>query len=196
MLELLVLHLTLFLRQPAPTPSTEPAATAAEGKVSKADAERAEECSKDGWDLWKKRDLEGAADRFQQAVELDPNNTNAWNGLGWSRFHSGDFNAAKIAFQRCIELQPTHPAALTGLGQLALAPGNLKEPEPYLLKAAQANASAAWAGLGQLYLLQEKWADAEKWLQKLADAPDAGPKEWVNQLLQAAKDKKLDDNLK
>src|SRR6476469_4502160 len=118
---------------PQAAPATSPAA---EQKVSKADAEKAEEFSKDGWELWKKRDLEAAADRLQQAAELDPNNTSAWNGLGWSRFHGGDFQNGKIAFQRCIELEPTHPAALNGLGQMALTQGNLDEAEPYLLKAA------------------------------------------------------------
>lgn len=141
MLHALFLLSLILGPDPQATPTTAPALQ--EQKVSKADAEKAEEFNKDGWELWKKRDLEAAADRFQQAIELDPSNTNAWNGLGWSRFHSGDFNNAKVAFQRCIELEPAHPAALNGLGQMALTQGNLDEAEPYLLKAAQANASAA-----------------------------------------------------
>src|SRR6185295_14954639 len=50
----------------------------------------------------------------------------------------------------------------------------------------------AWWGLAKLYLLQGKFTEAEKYSQKLVDAGDDSAKE----LLDAAKAKKLDDNLK
>jgi tetratricopeptide (TPR) repeat protein len=87
---------------------------------------------------------------------------------------------------------PTHGAALNGLGQISLFKGKLDEAEKYLSKAANTGASAAWWGLAKVYLMQGKWEEAQKWSQKIVDSGDAT----AQPLLDAAKEKKLDDSLR
>ena len=77
-----------------------------------------------------------AVKKFEEAVALDPDAANAWNGLGWSRFNSGNREAAIEAFEKCVALEPSHPAALNGLGQVYLSQREYDKAEKYLLKAA------------------------------------------------------------
>lgn len=158
------------------------------------ETDQAEQLIQQGWAQWGQRDYAAAAETFEQAVEMDPEAVNAWNGLGWSRFNGGLGRAsATEAFKRCIELSPDHPAALNGLGQIALSEGHLDEAEQWLLRAAP-QAPAAWFGLTRLYLLEGDWEQAEQWATKIAvDDPDNA---WVQQLLAAAETQTLSDELR
>ena len=179
--------------QTAQLPVTQPEPRA---QVSAADAQQAVELMYEGWKFWRQQQYAQAVHHFQQAIELDPNTANAWNGLGWSQFNSGEPQPAKVSFEKAVELEHNHQAALNGLGQLYLTQGKYDEAERYLLKAD--HAPAAWHGLGRLYLVREKFEDAEKYLKKIADSEPAmrGDDEMLQRLLQAARDKKLDDELR
>jgi tetratricopeptide (TPR) repeat protein len=146
-----------------------------------------------GWQLWQQQKFAEAADKFEQAVQLDPESTIAWNGLGWSRFNSGDSSAAVPAFERCVELEPSHPAALNGLGQVYLSWGEFDMAKKYLTKAAP-QAPAAWFGLARLYLLTGKYTAAERWIKK-ALATNPGD-ESLQKMLAAAESKQLPDELR
>ncbi len=98
--------------------------------------EKAAQLSAEGWQLWKKLELQPAIEKFEAAVKLDPKNAAAWNGLGWANFSSANSDAAQAAFKKVLALEPMHPAALNGLGQIALSQRNYHEAEDYLLKAA------------------------------------------------------------
>ncbi len=74
--------------------------------------------------------------KFKQAVELDPRNANAWNGLGWSQFNAGKDEIAIRAFQKAVQIAPDHPAALNGLGQIYISQRRYTDAEKVLLKAA------------------------------------------------------------
>ena len=126
------------------------------GEVSLGDVERAASLSSDGWELWKVREYHQAAAKFEQAVKVDPESTNAWNGLGWSRFNGGESLAAEEAFKACLELEEAHSAGQNGLGQVYLLQRRYEKAETHLLKAAELQASAAWYGLTRLYLLEGK----------------------------------------
>ncbi len=153
------------------------------------------ELTQQGWALWLKGEMAEAIPKFEQAVKLAPRNENAWNGLGWASFNSGKFPEAQAAFQKVIAINPDHPAALNGLGQLALMRRKYDQAETYLLKAAASpGASAAWYGLAKLYLLQEKFDQAEKWAQKIVTSGQAD--DGAKQMLQAAKDKHLSEELR
>jgi serine/threonine protein kinase/Flp pilus assembly protein TadD len=153
----------------------------------------AKELAWQGSALWLKGDITGAIPKFEQALKLDPTNGNAWNGLGWAKFHSGKIDEARSAFLRAVVLNPENAAALNGLGQICLVQRKYRQAEDYLLKAAP-GASAAWYGLARLYLIEGKFDKAEKWAQKLVDSGQAG--EEAKQMLQAAKDKRLSDDLR
>jgi serine/threonine protein kinase/tetratricopeptide (TPR) repeat protein len=146
-----------------------------------------------GWQLWQAHKLDEAAAKFQQAVQLAPDDANAWNGLGWATFNAGNSQAAEKAFQKVLLLEPNHPAALNGLGQIYLSQGKFEDAETYLLQAAP-QAPAAWFGLARLYLLQGKFAQAKEWARKIVDSGQAD--EVAKKMLEAATSKKLSDALR
>jgi Flp pilus assembly protein TadD/beta-lactamase regulating signal transducer with metallopeptidase domain len=146
-----------------------------------------------GWQLFQSGESEKAEKKFQEYIDSDPKNPNAWNGLGWAKFHSGKSQEAIEAFREVLKLEPNYPAALNGLGQIFFFQKNYDQAESYLLKAAP-QAPAAWYGLTKLCLLQGKFEEAEKWAQKVVDSNEAD--EVAPLLLQAAKDKSLSDDLR
>jgi tetratricopeptide (TPR) repeat protein len=156
-------------------------------------AEQAAQTAAEGWKLWQERDFSKAADKFEEAVKLDPKSTNAWNGLGWARFNSGDYTPAKTAFGKVVALEPNHPAALNGLGQLALLQRKYDEAEKYLRKAAP-SAPAAWYGLAKLYLIKGDYEKAAQWAKKVVDSGESD--DLMADVLKAAKSKKVPAELK
>src|SRR3954453_13603249 len=142
----------IFVSLLADAPTAPPAKDQAEANVAKA-----EDLTTEGWNLWKERKLETAETIFEQAVKLDPKQTNAWNGLGWSRLNQGKRDEAVEAFTECVKLDPNHGAALNGLGWIDFGKKDYAKAEEHWSKA---NAPAAWSGLAQLYLLQGNWDNA------------------------------------
>lgn len=168
-------------------PAIAPASSASD-KISQASALTAE-----GWQLWQKQKFADAIPKFEQAVALDPEAVNAWNGLGWARFNSGNSTDAVTAFEKCVELEPNHPAALNGLGQIYLMWREFDQAKKFLTKAAP-QAPAAWYGLARLYLLTGKYTAAERWINKaLATSPND---ETLKRMLAAAEAKELPDDLR
>jgi len=155
--------------------------------------EDADALTAEGWKLWQERNMVAAEEKFSEAVKLDPDATDAWNGLGWSRFNGGQSERAVEAFGKCVALEPKHPAALNGLGQVYLMWKDYDRAEKYLLLAAP-QAPAAHYGLAKVYLLQEKFKKARPWAEKIAasNPKDVGSQ----QMLAAAKAGKLDDELR
>lgn len=167
-------------------------AAGVEAEVSAESKAQAQERAQQGWTFWQQRQYRPAETAFAAAVELDPGNTHAWNGLGWSRFNGGKPDEAVKAFQKCVALDPSHAAALNGLGQIAFSQREYDKAEQYFLQAE--GASAAWHGLTRLYLLRGKFQDAEKWAQRVLGQEPGN--ELAQQMLAAAKAGKLDDALR
>jgi len=160
----------------------------ATGTIAQAGALTAE-----GWQLWQAQKFADAIPKFEQAVALDPDAVNAWNGLGWARFNSGNSEGAVTAFEKCVQLEPNHPAALNGLGQVYLSWREYDQAKKFLTKAA-AQAPAAWFGLARLYMLTGKYTAAERWINKaLATSPNDKS---LKQMLAAAEAKQLPDELR
>jgi len=193
----IALAVSWLLAIDAPGPSTPEKKSEAPAEVAAVDRqaaiEQSEGLEKEGWALWQQRDFDGAIGKFEQAVKLDPDAANAWNGLGWAQFNSGKIDAAIKSFVKCVAIEPKHPAGLNGLGQAHLALKDYKLAEKYLLKAAP-QASAAWYGLGRLYLLTGKYPAAAKWLKKAA--ADSPPDATLEAMIAAAEAKELSDDLR
>jgi tetratricopeptide (TPR) repeat protein len=164
-----------------------------EGQPTREEVERAEALATEGWRFWQNRQFAAAADKFEDAVNLDPQAADAWNGLGWSRFNGGESEQALAAFEKCVALQPRHPAGLNGLGQLYLSWKQYAEAEKYLLLAAPQAPAAAY-GLARLYLLQEKFSEAKPWVEKLAAQTPAD--ENIERMLKSVEEEKLDEDLR
>jgi pentatricopeptide repeat protein len=169
------------------------AATAQQPLDEDARIERGEELAQQGWQLWQQRQLGEAAAKFEEAVAMDAENANAWNGLGWARFNGGESEKAVAAFEKCVELEPEHPAGLNGLGQIYLSWGEFETAEKYLTKAAP-KASAAHFGLARLFLLTGDYEKAQRWIRR-AMRSEPGD-ETLKAMLVAARKKELPETLK
>jgi serine/threonine protein kinase/tetratricopeptide (TPR) repeat protein len=156
-------------------------------------AKMTSQLAEEGWQLWQNHEWNAAAEKFNRSVQLDPANTNAWNGLGWAKLDAGKTAEAQEAFEKALALDPDYPASLNGLGQIYLAEEKYDDAEKYLLKAAP-NAPAAWYGLARLYLLQGNFEQAEKWAQNVIYSGQAD--EIARQMLAAARQKHLSDSLR
>ncbi|MEO2019521.1 MAG: tetratricopeptide repeat protein [Fuerstiella sp.] len=88
----------------------------------------------EGWELWKKRELQDAELAFLDAVQLNKDDANAWNGLGWCRSNTGRHEQAVKAFRECLALNPNHGAAMNGIGQSSIVLEDWKTAEDFLLK--------------------------------------------------------------
>ncbi|HLX72900.1 MAG TPA: protein kinase [Verrucomicrobiae bacterium] len=152
-----------------------------------------QQLAQQGWQLWQQRNWNQAIASFQKAIDRDPKNIEAWNGLGWATFNSGKAQDAETIFEHLLSLDPMHPAALNGLGQIYLSQKKYDAAETNFLKAAPA-APAAWYGLARLYLLQGKFEEAEKWAQKLVESGQGD--QTAEKMLEAAKKKELPDGLR
>ena len=131
------------------------------------------------WRIWREERYEEAEQLFLQAVQIDPDLADAWNGLGWSRWNTGRAQGAREAFERSAELDPKNPGALNGLGWAAKVEGQPREAIRYWERAVDSapHATAALAGLAATHLelgddaLAAKHAQA--WLKRDPDNPEA-----------------------
>jgi len=133
--------------------------------VSKADKQASENLAADGWKLWHRRELAEAEQKFKEAVEKDPTNADAWNGLGWSQFNQGKPLNAKVSFEKCLEIEPKHAAALNGLGWIAKGQGKTDEAIRHWKSALRTapNATAALNGLATTYMELGKYDEAAQY---------------------------------
>lgn len=162
-----------------PTPQSETAeetsgAAESSGRASASDdklakAEQAGELGREGWKLWREGDLVAAAERFEQAVKLDPADESLWNGWGWSLMNQQQYDQAYERFRNCLELNSNHGGALNGAGQAQLFLRNYDQAESYFKRASE-DAPAALFGLARVQLLQGEYEKAKKSLNKLAKA--------------------------
>ncbi|MBL7221178.1 MAG: DUF4019 domain-containing protein [Phycisphaerae bacterium] len=113
------------------------------------------------WYLWNQRKLEESEKLFRQAVEEDPKNSNAWNGLGWALQNQGKAEAAQ-AFTKCLALDPKNAGALNGLGWVAKLEGKEDQAIAWWQKAVKSNpqTTAALRGLTTTFMARGQYHQA------------------------------------
>ncbi len=139
----------------------------------------------EGWKAWRTHDTREALQSFLSALEIEPQNQSARNGLGWTYVHLGEYDKAITEFKKIDKDSPVQSAAINGIGQSLLALGKLDEAEKVLLdateqmiaKQGEAQAAkmglAAWYGLVRTYLQQKDYEQAEQWSRRyLKHNPD------------------------
>jgi len=126
----------------------------------------------EGWRLWRHRKLAEAEAKFRQAVEKDPANADAWNGLGWAQQNQGKSVSAKASFIKALTIDPKLAAALNGLGWIAKAEGKTNDAIDYWTQAVEAmpTATAAISGLAATYLEVGRPDKAEKYYRMWLEA--------------------------
>ena len=146
-----------------------------EREISEADKMASENFASEGWQLGRQRKLAEAEKMFKRAVEKDPANANAWNGLGWSQFNQGKPRNARVSFEKCLQINSKHSAALNGLGWIAKGRDKTDEAIGHWEKAVEAapTATAALNGLATTYLELKRYDKAAKYYQMWLDVePD------------------------
>ena len=105
-------------------------------------------------------DLNGAANAYQKAVDLYPNDARAYNNLATIAYKQGDYAKAKEWLQKALRKDNKVAEANANLGLLALQAGNLSEAENYIARGSSANGVNEI--IGNLHLAQGKYAQAQQ----------------------------------
>jgi tetratricopeptide (TPR) repeat protein len=140
---------------------------------------RVDELQARGWELWRQQKYGEAEVVFREGVEVDPVNSNLWNGLGWSLFHQGKREEAKEAFLECLKHEPIQPGAHNGLGWIFYAEKEYDNARDAWEEALRVSpyATASLSGLTDLYMEQEEYEKAaeyyRKWLEVEPDSARA-----------------------
>ena len=78
---------------------------------------------KQGRDLYREGDLDGAIAEYRTALRLDPNNVKAHYNLGNALWTKGDENGAIAEYRTALRLDPAHINAHNNLGTALHARG-------------------------------------------------------------------------
>ena len=70
----------------------------------------------EGWNLWEKKDFNGAKNLFDEAVQLNPDNTQAYLGRGTSYASLKQNERAIQEFDKAIQLNPNYAMAYNNRG--------------------------------------------------------------------------------
>jgi tetratricopeptide (TPR) repeat protein len=169
--------------------------SASKPAVSRDDRSKAGALASEGWELWRKRDLTSAQEKFEAAVKLDPGSANHWNGLGWATYQGGDAEGGEKAFEKAIALEPEHPAARNGLGYLKFDARDYKAAEKnWLVAVKNPEATAPYYGMAKMYLLTGEYEKAAEYTAK-AQKLDPTDKT-LRRMADAARAKRLSPELR
>ena len=114
------------------TQSVEPTKATPSAKPVKIDAKASQANSTAGWKLMMtEQKPEAARDKFRLALEQNPKNEAALNGLGFACFNLGEEEEAIAAWEKAIELDPKATGSMNGLMQLYEARGDKENAEKY-----------------------------------------------------------------
>jgi Flp pilus assembly protein TadD len=125
---------------------------------------------------------------FSLAVQLAPDDFDAWSALAGCQSWAYQATQSKRAYQRALSLDPKSSGAFQGLGNL------------YLRQQDPRKAEQAWVRggndqqLARLYLLQGKFSQAESLLSRLLASGNGD--DLVNRMAQAARARRLDPRLR
>jgi len=99
-----------------------------------------------------------ALGRLTLAIQVDPNNADAWNLLGFAYRHMGDMDNSFKHYERALQINPSHRDAHEYMGEAYLQVGRLQEAEQHL----KALDRLCWLPCEQYTELKEKIADYKR----------------------------------
>ena len=124
----------------------------------------AREIYQDGLKAYNQRDYKTAEDRFESAVQKDPNFADAWNDLGRTYLTLGPLNKSAEAFRKAIAIAPEDKFAYNNLGLVLWRQQKYDEAIQSFQKQIEIVPKDQYAhkNLGRLYLELQKYDLAEK----------------------------------
>lgn len=118
-------------------------------------------------------DLPHAQTQYRQALQNDPANLDALNGMGAIALQQGQPEQAEDLFRRALLLNPHDPVALAGLSQTRAPDLPRAETRLRISLAKQPDAIATQIALGDSLAGQQRWAEAQQaYFQAHALAPE------------------------
>jgi len=113
-----------------------------------------------------RRDVSGAIEHLQRAVELAPEYSAAWNNLGTIAYQTRKYPQAEEYFRKALASDPEAFEPLVNLGGVLVTEAKAEEALPFNLHAVltRPNDALANSQLGMTYLLLGKTGQAEKYL--------------------------------
>ena len=115
-----------------------------------------------GIEYAEKDELQKAIAEFERAIELDPNNADAYRNLGTVTYRSGRAEDAMTAYEQAVELNPNHGEAYGDLTWVYIELGKLPEAIVAGEKAVELapDYAAAHNNLGIAYARQDRIEEA------------------------------------
>lgn len=112
------------------------------------------------------RDPQGAVRILEEAVELAPDFSAAWNALGVVAFQTGDDNRAEVLFRRALAADPGAFDPLVNLGGVLIKKNAAAEALPFNQRAVRDRPEDALANaqLGMNYFRLDNFDQAEQYL--------------------------------
>lgn len=122
-----------------------------------------------------RRDIDGAVRDLEQAVEIAPRFSAAWNNLGTIAYQTGQYERAEECFREALKQDPESYPPLVNLGGVLLSLDRPKEAFSYNLHAVLTRPSDALAHsqLGMNYFGLGKLPDAMKSLKRAKELDPA-----------------------
>jgi len=123
-----------------------------------------------------------ARKQFEQAVQVDPSNPDAWNYLGYTNRKLGSYDAALTAYGKALALKPGFPQALEYRGEAYLGLSHLPDAKQAYLDLYATNRAEAQKLLDAMHA----WVTAQR---ATPGGPSAGTDEfdkWIQEREQIA----------
>lgn len=106
-----------------------------------------------GEEAYERKDIEGALELFNRALEADPDQPRTWNYLGGVHFAKGDFLKALLHFKQAFALNPGDARACNNIGTAYEHLDQFDKAEQSYLRAIEVdpNYAVPYRNLGVLY---------------------------------------------
>jgi len=144
--------------------------------LAKADRERVEQLwSRGSWHAGR-NEYAVAAERFREALEIDPTHIPSLYDLGVIHYYQKEYAKAIEKFQSVLALEPRHQLALRGIHESYIAQRQYAKSYEILQQLVRYNEkdARAWLDLGDVLFKMERPGDArEMWTRALQADPAA-----------------------
>jgi tetratricopeptide (TPR) repeat protein len=89
--------------------------------------------------------FEGAAERFRQSLEIDPDYAEAWSNLGCALAELGEIDEAAASLRRALSLAPDYADAIYNLADILERAGRSADARPHWLAYLDHDDTSPWA---------------------------------------------------